>query len=336
MPPIAWQDLYASNRAAIAGRARPSRRSEAERRCVVHAPANLHPATPVPLVVVLHGCTQDAASIAAGTRMNDVADRAGFVVAYPEQTRSANAQGCWNWFASAHQARAGGEPAQLAHMLRGITADTARWTIDPRRVFVAGMSAGGAMAAVLAATHPDIVAGLAVHSGLAFGAATGSARAFSTMARGAGDPARLGEQAVRAMGRHARPVPTLAIHGSADRLVAPVNGDQVTAQWLAVNRLLSGGDHDPGRPTARVTGGVRDGHAFERSRWQDADGQIVGERLCVEGLGHAWSGGAAGHSHTDPRGPSASEAIWAFFAQVAQRTSGPIARPLALSSGSSR
>jgi len=336
VPPIAWQDLYASNRAAIAGRARPSRRSEAERRCVVHAPANLHPATPVPLVVVLHGCTQDAASIAAGTRMDEVADRAGFVVAYPEQTRSANAQGCWNWFASEHQARAGGEPAQLAQVLRAITADTARWTIDPRRVFVAGMSAGGAMAAVLAATHPDLVAGLAVHSGLAFGAASSPARAFSAMAGGAGDPARLGERVVQAMGRHARPVPTLVIHGSADRLVSPVNGDQVSAQWLAANGLLSGGGHDPERPTARVTGRVRNGHAYERSRWHDGEGLLVGESLRVEGLGHAWSGGRAGQSHSDPRGPSASETIWAFFAQLAQRTGGPTARPRVLSSGSSR
>src|SRR3954452_5954768 len=137
----------------------------------VHAPPDLDPATPAPLVVMLHGCTQTAASFSAGSLMNRTADRHGFVVAYPEQSREENPSCCWNWFSSSHQARGGGEPASIAGATRTVAEAVDRWTIDPARVFVAGMSAGGAMAAVMAATYPDVFAAVAIHSGLAYGSA---------------------------------------------------------------------------------------------------------------------------------------------------------------------
>jgi poly(hydroxyalkanoate) depolymerase family esterase len=356
MTPIDWQELYAANQAAIHGargsgptppalpdvpqlparhelrsRLRPPlapaspaaggmERLEGSRPAYLHVPRGLTPGTAVPLLVMLHGCTQDAASFAHATRMNAAADRHGFAVLYPEQTRQVNPQGCWNWFAAEHQARGAGEPAAIATTARAVLAEGTRWTIDPARVFVAGLSAGGAMAAVMAATHPDLFAGVAVHSGLAYGAATTMPAAFAAMSGGEPDPARSERAALAAMGTHRRAVPALVIHGTADATVSPVNGDQVAAQWLATNRAA-----DPaaavaalGAPSERSTGRMDGGYAHTRRRWLSAGGALVLEYLVVEGLGHAWSGGVPGGSYTDPRGVSATEAICDFLARVGE------------------
>lgn len=260
------------------------------------------PAGPAPLVVMLHGCTQTPASFAAGSQMNSEADRHGFLVLYPEQSRSENPQGCWNWFEARHQARDAGEPAAIVDAI-----DRARGLaeLDPARVFVAGLSAGGAMAAVLAATHPDRFAAAAVHSGLPYGAASGMGEAFGAMAQGAP-----GGDVTRAMGRHARPLPLLVVHGTADRTVAPVNGEKLLAQWARANGVAAA-------PTKQSHGVVPDGYRYTRSTWLDAEGRAVLGSLAIDGLGHAWSGGAPGGSYTDPRGPSASAAMWRFFAEAA-------------------
>jgi poly(3-hydroxybutyrate) depolymerase len=180
-------------------------------------------------------------------------------------------------------------------------------------VFVAGLSAGGAMAAILAATYPDLFAAVAVHSGLAYRSATSVRGAFAAMARGARNLAAIGDLE--------RPVPSIVIHGSGDRTVAPVNGDQVLAQSMAANRLAAAepGDLDVARPASTTHGRVAGGHAYDHSRWTDGRGALMHERLKVEGLGHAWSGGLPGGSYTDPRGPDATEAIWSFFAEVGDR-----------------
>jgi poly(hydroxyalkanoate) depolymerase family esterase len=290
------------------------------RRTLVHTPAAAEAGTAVPLVCMLHGCTQDAASFAAATRMNDVADRHGFVVVYPQQERGRNPQGCWNWFSPRHQARGAGEPASIAAVVRELIGTTSACAIDARRVFVAGLSAGGAMAAILAATYPDLFAAVAVHSGLAYGSATSVGAAFSAMARGGGDPAARGRAAYAAMGDLARPVPSIVVHGRADSTVAPINGDQVLEQSMAANRLAAPDrcQFDVSHPTDRSHGRVEGGHPYEHSRWTDRHGGLMHEVLKVEGLGHAWSGGPSGASYTDPRGPNATEAIWRFFAQVAR------------------
>lgn len=324
MIPIDWRELYASNRAVIEGAAAPgdhlavTRRrgpSQPDRAIAVHVPPGLDPGAAVPLVVMLHGCTQDAEAISTGSRMNEIADRSGFVVAYPEQTRRANPQGCWNWFLSRHQARDGGEPGSIAAATRKVLAGTPSYTIDPRRVYVAGMSAGGAMAGVMAATHPDLFAAVAVHSGLPVGAASGATEALRVMSRGSADPAGLGEIAARAMGAHARALPTIVLHGTADRVVAPINGEQLLRQWMDANRMAAPGDYEPSfdHPSSVSSERTADGLAFNRSRWRDRHGRLMQEHLSVEQLGHAWSGGAPGGSFTDPRGPSASEQIWRFF-----------------------
>ena len=284
-----------------------------DRRLVVHVPAGLGAGTAVPLVCMLHGCTQDAASFAAATRMNEAADRHGFVVVYAQQGRGENPQGCWNWFVPEHQARGAGEPAWIAGAVRE-AAGAAPVIVDARRVFVAGLSAGGAMAAILARAYPDVFAAVAVHSGLAPGSAANMGEAFSAMARGGAGTA----PGARGHGVPASPVPTMVIQGSADRTVAPVNAEHVLRDAIRANALGApeARDLDPTRPSATSRGQVDGGYPFTHARWTDRRGALLHELLLVDGLGHAWSGGAEGGSFTDPRGPDATEAILRFFAAV--------------------
>ena len=328
MKPIDWRELYASNRAVIEranGTIRPGPPDERTftfagqtRRALVHPRAGVSSQTAVPLVCMLHGCTQDAATFAAATRMNDAADRHGFVVVYPQQERGDNAQGCWNWFMPEHQARGAGEPASIAAIVRELVGTASPWAIDPHRVFVAGLSAGGAMAAILAATYPDLFAAVAVHSGLAYRSAATVGAAFSAMARGSKDAIGQGRAAHAAMGNHARAVPSIVVHGSADARVAPVNADQVLQQSMTANRLAApeNNDLDIARPATTSRGQVDGGHAYTRRQWTDRRGVLMHELLKIDGLGHAWSGGAPGGSYTDPQGPDATEAILRFFAQA--------------------
>src|SRR3954454_24501274 len=187
MPIIDWRELYASNQAVIeraqsrpgaapapalpASKLRTVMAAGGRRRVLVHEPRGLEPGAAVPLVCMLHGCTQDAARFAAATRMNETADRHGFIAVYPQQDRGDNQQGCWNWFLSEHQERDTGEPAWIAAVVRELVGTMSPWSIDPSRIFVVGLSAGGAMAAILAAAHADLFAAVAVHSGLAHGSA---------------------------------------------------------------------------------------------------------------------------------------------------------------------
>lgn len=294
-----------------------------ERNAFVYTPPGLTASTPAPVVVMLHGCTQTAAGFAAATRMNVAADRHGFVAVYPEQSRSHNQQGCWNWFASAHHARTGDEPAFIAGAARAVLAEDSRWAVDERRIFVAGLSAGGAMAAVLAATHPDLFAAVAVHSGLAYGSARSLPAAMSAMRSGGPDPEQQGRAAHAAMGHAARPVPAITIHGTADAIVSPVNGEHVVRQSMATNRLASRGryDADFARPASTTDHRSPGGRRYRRRTWTDSAGSVVQEHIEVQGMGHAWSGGSVGGSYTDPLGPSAAEAIWDFFDRVSRQPS---------------
>jgi poly(hydroxyalkanoate) depolymerase family esterase len=313
MAPIDWRELYASNRAVIEGgprapaRARvprPSGRSGTSshgRHAVLHVPSGLDRETAAPLVCMLHGCTQDAAGFAAATRMNQVADRHGFVVVYPEQTAKENQQRCWNWFAPGHQARGAGEPSSIAAIVGDLPGPAGEQRIDRGRVFVAGLSAGGAMAAVLGATHPELFAAVAVHSGLAYRSAESVGSAFAAMSRGAG-----GAAVSRAL-----PLPTMVVHGDADRTVNPVNAEHVLTQAIAADARF-----DVARPTTASREDPDGRRASTTTRWSDPEGRVIYERLIVEGMGHAWSGGAPGYAHTDAKGPDAAERIWRFFAGV--------------------
>ncbi|WP_244497981.1 extracellular catalytic domain type 1 short-chain-length polyhydroxyalkanoate depolymerase [Aureimonas sp. AU40] len=244
---------------------------------------------PRPLVLMLHGCTQNPEDFAIGTRMNALAEEMNVLVAYPEQPRAANSSLCWNWFEPAHQRRGAGEPAILA----GIVEDIARSNpVDRTRIFAAGLSAGGAMAAVLGAAYPDLLAAVGVHSGLPQGSADTVASALAVM--------RSGKAPGRGTARGAR---TIVFHGTADRTVNPINGEQLAG--------LADGD----ARGAETREGASGGRAFTRTiRPAGADTPAI-EHWRIEGLGHAWSGGDAGGSHSDPIGPDASREMLRFFLQ---------------------
>lgn len=247
-------------------------------------------AKPRALVLMLHGCTQNPDDFARGTRMNALGAEYNALVLYPAQTRQANAQGCWNWFKHSHQGRDRGEPALLAAMTRHI-AET--HGVDPAHIYVAGLSAGGAMAAILAATHPDVFAAAGVHSGLPAGAARDLPGALAAM-QGQGGPtsARAPKSSVR----------MIVFHGDADTTVHPGNAEQVVAAHggAAVR-------------TDEQTGLSQGGRACTRRLHRDAQGRVVTEQWRVHGAGHAWSGGDPAGSYADARGPDASAEMMRFF-----------------------
>ena len=243
-----------------------------------------------PLVVMLHGCTQDPDDFARGTRMNELAREQGALVLYPAQSQRANAQRCWNWFKHNHQARGKGEPAILAGMVRDVVA---RHGVDADRVYVAGLSAGGAMAAILGEAYPDLFAAIGVHSGLPAGSATDVQTAFAAMAGGPPAPRRGARQG-------AAP-PTIVFQGDADATVNVVNGERViAAAGLSASSEARRGASAMGVP-------------YTRRAWLDGQGAERGELWTLHGVGHAWSGGAPTGSYTDPRGPDASAEMLRFF-----------------------
>jgi poly(hydroxyalkanoate) depolymerase family esterase len=259
---------------------------------------------PRPLLIMLHGCTQSPDDFAAGTRMNALAEEHGSLVVYPEQTNTANAQKCWNWFKPADQQRDQGEPALIA----GITQQALReHGADRGRVYVAGLSAGGAAAAIMAQAYPDVYAAVGVHSGLPCGAARDISTAFAAMRQGAGD-GRAGGRTGKAGGTP-RSVPTIVFHADQDSTVHPRNGDLVVAQVGAMGAVR----------VETHTGQVPGGHAYRRTRHMTASGTSVLEQWVIHGAGHAWSGGSSRGSYTDPRGPDASREMLRFFHQHARR-----------------
>lgn len=276
----------------------------------VYTPPGVRPGAP--LLVLLHGCTQDPLDMAVGTGMNRLADREGFVIAYPQQVRRHNARCCWNWFRPEDQRRDGGEPAELAAITDDVATAAA---VDRDRVYVAGMSAGGAMATVLAATHPDVYAAVGVHSGMAYAAASDARSAFAAMrSADGGAPVDEAHAAVTAMGEHARIVPAIVVHGAADDTVDPTNGERIVRQWLLIDQLVSSGhwsSHFDAPDDLRTV--KADGRrSAVVARWRRRR-DVIAEYWHVDGLGHAWSGGVPGGSYTDPRGPDAALAMWRFF-----------------------
>jgi poly(hydroxyalkanoate) depolymerase family esterase len=247
---------------------------------------------PLPLVVMLHGCTQSPDDFAAGTRMNFIAEEQDCFVAYPAQPSQANQAKCWNWFRTADQQRGRGEPSLIAGITRQIMDD---YLVDRKRVYVGGLSAGAAAAAIMGTTYDDLYAAIGIHSGLACGVATDLPSALLAMRQGGSD------QKVILGGR--KPIPTIVFHGDRDTTVHPNNGDQILEQSV---RTISS--------QKKVhRGQVPGGHAYTRTILSDARGRGMLEHWNIHGAGHAWSGGSPAGSYTDPRGPDATREMLRFF-----------------------
>jgi poly(hydroxyalkanoate) depolymerase family esterase len=251
----------------------------------------------LPLVVMLHGCTQSPDDFAAGTRMNELAEEQRFIVAYPAQAPSANSSKCWNWFNAADQQRDRGEPSLIAGITRQILRD---FSIDPARVYIAGLSAGGAAAAIMGSTYSDLYTAIGVHSGLACGAASDMPSAFVAMKQGTRS-----EKASGLRKSAGRIVPTIVFHGDRDTTVHPTNGNQIIAEATSATDLQ----------TTVSRGEARGGMSYTRTVQTDEAGQPVLEQWVVHGAGHAWSGGSTAGSYTEPRGPHASREMVRFFFQ---------------------
>ena len=268
-----------------------------------------------PLVVMLHGCTQSPDDFAAGTRMNALADQHGFLVAYPAQSPNANGSKCWNWFRPGDQMRDAGEPALLAGLTRQLIETHA---VDPHRVFVAGLSAGAAMAVILGTTWPELFAAVGAHSGLPYRAARDVPSAFAAM----GGTHALREvdaetdAHARRSGRQPAPVtPLIVFHGDADHTVAPANGEALVRQAMgAASALL---------PESRAESVTGNGRHYTRSVYTTSLGDPLVEYWQLHGAGHAWSGGSTMGSYTDPQGPDASAEMVRFFLQAGPQSRHP-------------
>lgn len=287
-----------------------------ERPFALYLPEGEAPAGGRALIVMLHGCTQDADDAARGTRMHEAAGRLGWMVLYPEQPAAFNVKKCWHWFDPAHQGRDAGEPSIIAGMTAQVVADHGG---DRRRVYLAGMSAGAAMASLVAAAYPERYAALALHSGLVHAAARNAMEALGVMQRGVASPEPHAESAHRAMAGEARVIPTLVIHGEGDAVVAPINGAQAARQWFLTNALAMGQPLDTTSGATDHAEGEEGGMLVRRSTYRARNGAPLSQLVTVRELGHAWSGGSPGGTFTDARGPSATRLVVDFFSTAGSR-----------------
>jgi poly(hydroxyalkanoate) depolymerase family esterase len=272
-----------------------------------YVPSTYRQGTAMPLIVVLHGCTETADGFRQLTRFDQLAEAKGFIAVFPEQSRSANFLRCWNFFLDAHMHRGTGEPSLIA----GIT-DWVRqhYTVDPKRIYVAGWSAGGAMASVMGASYPDLFAAVGIGSGCEY-AATATCAGFRSS-----DPAKAAQAAYAEMGERARVLPVIAFQGDRDFTVPAINAEQLVEQWRLTADLADDGVANgsiSGTPTATVDGQVPDGRAYTIRSYADDGGRELVQYWSVHGMAHAWSGGCGCAPHADPRGPDASAAMYAFL-----------------------
>jgi len=274
--------------------------SNGSRRYKLYIPSSYDGKTAMPLVVVLHGCTQDPDNTARGTRFNEAAEESKVLVAYPEQPAAANGLKCWNWFDPAHQKRDQGEPALIASITRQIVGDM---KVDSHRVYIVGLSAGAAMALTVAYAYPEMFAATGLHSGIPYGVATSTPEAIRRMGVGAADPVDFAAAVTKGMGSN-HPIPTIVFQGKSDKTVNAANADNIVSQ------LITG--FDPALLTAHdeKSGTTPQGYHFNR--------RIFGkpsliEEWSVDELGHAWSGGSKDGTYTDERGPDATHEIMRFL-----------------------
>lgn len=287
------------------------------------------PQAKAPLLLMLHGCSQNAQDFEAATLMNDLAEKQGFYVVWPTQPSSKNAGKCWNWFDTLSQVRDSGEPAELVAV---VDEAKKRHAIDADHVYVAGISAGAAMAVVLGATYPDVFAAIGVGSGLEYEAGDSVQSAFTAQSKGGPDPLKQGDAIFAAMGTHARAVPVIVFHGTNDGTVAVVNGHQVLASYTRANAdaLALPSLAAPTTAMAAVDGGR--GYSTETTNGPNGMPLLVG--VFVTGMDHAWSGGVKGASYTDPTGPDETSMMWSFLgAQALTPPTGNVAPDAGVAGG---
>jgi len=260
----------------------------------------------LPLVVMLHGCTQTPDDFATGTRMNMLAEERGCFVAYPAQSQNANLSKCWNWFKASDQRRDQGEPAIIAGLVRELSLT---YGLDQDRIYIAGLSAGGAMAVILGRTYPDMFAAVGVHSGLPYGAAHDLPSAFAAM-HGSATADLRGEHPESAPAWESD-VPTIVFHGDRDVTVHPSNGKQVATETITANSDESS-RKSPAAVESRA-GETPGGYSYTCTTFKDGNGRIVVEHWLVHGAAHAWFGGDPRGSFTDPHGPDATSEMMRFF-----------------------
>ena len=283
----------------------------------LYIPSSYH-GQALPLMVMLHGCTQDPDDFATGTRMNAIAEEKQCFVVYPAQTQSANSSRCWNWFKAIDQQRDQGEPSIIAGITRQIISTQ---HIDASRVYIAGMSAGGAMAVIMGTLYPDLYAAVGVHSGLPYASAHDLPSALAAMKGGAAGH-RAGNGSTAGATARLNAIPIIVFHGDRDTTVHPRNGEKVMAQ--NVPQTVPQGAHDQRAGSASTAtpiesepsvrrGKMPNGHAYTQTMHQNAEGQVVAEHWLIHGAAHAWSGGSKHGSYTDVKGPDASQEMMRFF-----------------------
>lgn len=279
---------------------------EGTRDYLLYVPAG-YDGTPRPLLVGLHGCSQSASHFAYITGFNHLADTEGFLVVWPEQNVVANASLCWNWFSLVHQRRDTGEAAIIASIVNEVAGTHA---VDSKRVYAAGISAGGAMAVVLGAVFPDVFAAIGSVEGCPF-RGTPCVGSPSVL-----PPSTLAGYVVDAMSANARPVPLFAVQGTLDANVLPPNAELLVQQWVRAADAVDDGAANGSvstTPAYTTDGSAPGGYDYEKDVYLDAGGDVLVERWLVKGLGHAWPGGAPAIAYSDPKGPSASDESWRFF-----------------------
>lgn len=271
-----------------------------------YVPSSYRPGTPVPLLVALHGCAEYFGDLEGLSRFTELAEARGFIVVYPEQSVLANPGKCWNWFLETNQHRGVGEPSIIA----GITSWVrSRYTVDARRIFVSGPSAGGVLANIMAVTYPDVFAAAGVLAGCE----------YSCDVTRQASPQTQGDKAYAEMGSRARPVPVVIFQGTADPVVPPETAERVLRQWVRTDDLAGDGVADGDIDAVAdivVPGQVPGGRSYTRSVYLDADGRDLIETVIIDGAGHAWPGGSGAFG--DPTGPDASAMQWDFFSAHAK------------------
>lgn len=269
-----------------------------------YVPSTYHPGTPTPLLVALHGCTENDVGFDLLSGWSALAERRGFIVVFPDQSVFANPAQCWNWYLGTNQHRGWGEPSIIAGITNRMRS---QYTIDSRRIYATGVSAGGVMANIMAVTYPDLYAAASIMAGCEYECDVLQLRS----------PDQAGRDAYQEMGSRARPVPTIIFQGTADIVVPPSTADRIAGQWAQADDLaIDGGvdDNDVDAVADLVTyGQVPGGRSFTHSVYRNTSGATYIEKYMIDGAGHAYPGGCSCSLYGDPSGPDASGLTWDFF-----------------------